>query len=301
MRILMPIDGTSSSNSAVEFVASRATLLKKPTEVELVNIQSPLPVRVARAVGKEIVKDHHAREAGQILKAPEARLSRAGANARSYYLVGTISEDLVEVVQGDPADLIVIGSHGHTGVTHLLFGSVAETVASSCTKPLLILRGEPAPKRDNLKVGLALDGSKFGLAAARFIAQHAALLGAKPSVTLVHVTLELTTLRVHGWIDREVQTGILPEQAEAMQRAAFEAVFGPVHQILKAAGIHAKEARLIADDPGLQIAAYAAKNKFDLLAMGSLGFGANRFAPMGSVANRVASRVRTPLLLVREA
>ena len=300
MRILMPIDGSACSKAAVDFVASRATLLKNPTHVELFNVQYPIPMRVTRALSKEIVHAHHDQEAGKILKRPEAKLRRAGATANSRYAVGTIDRDLVEVVRKDPADVIVIGSHGDSGLTHFLFGSVADKIAAACTKPLLILRSELAPKHDSLKVGIALDGSKYGVAAARFIAKHAALLGEKPSVFMVHVAPELETLTVHGWIDRQVKTGILPEHAAAMHQAAFDSVFGPVKTILKDAGIQAKEVQLVGGDAGQEIATYASKNKLDLLVMGSLGFGTNRFSPVGSVANRVASRVRTPLLLIRE-
>lgn len=300
MRILMPIDGSACSKAAVDFVASRATLLKKPTHVELFNVQHPIPMRVTRALGKEIVKAHHDREASEILKRPEAKLRRVGATASSRYRVGTIDHDLIEAVRKDPADVIVLGSHGDTGLTHFIFGSVADKIAAACTKPLLILRSEHPPKQESLKAGIALDGSKYGVAAARFVAKHAALLGEKPSVSLIHVAPELETLTVHGWIDRQVKTGILPEHATAMHQAAFEAVFAPVKAILKDAGISAKDVRLVGSDPGQEIATYASKNKLDLLVMGSLGFGTNRFSPVGSVANRVASRVRTPLLLIRE-
>lgn len=299
MRILMPIDGSASSKNAVDFVASRATLLKKPTNVRLFNIQYPIPMRAARALGKEIVKAHHEREASELLRSPTTRLNRAGAAASGDYLVGTIDHNLVEVVRNDPADLIVVGSRGDAGIAHLFLGSVAETVATCCDKPLLILRGQPVPKRDNLKVALALDGSKYGVAAAKFLAKHSALLGEKPTVTLLHVAPELSKVTIHGWIDRQVDTGILPQQVEAMHNAAFEAVFQPARMILQDAGIQPKEARLVGNDAGTVIATYVAKNKLDLIAMGSLGFGSSRFSPVGSTANRVASRVKTPLLLVR--
>jgi nucleotide-binding universal stress UspA family protein len=52
--------------------------------------------------------------------------------------------------------------------------------------------------------------------------------------------------------------------------------------------------------PADAIVEQAKKSKLDLLAMGSIGFGASRHTPMGSVATRVASRCRTALLLVRE-
>lgn len=300
MRILMPVDGSDYSKAAVAFVASRATLLKQPTDVELINVQYPVSQRVERAAGREIVQSHHKSEAAKVLKSATAALKRAGANATPQYVVGTIAHHLASIVANDRADLIVMGSHGDTGLKKLLLGSVANTVAVSCTKPLLILRGAPVPRRDSLKVGIALDGSPYGLAVARFVARHRDLFGASPSVSLIHVTPDLATITVPGWIEREVSTGIKPEQVAALQKAAFENVFKPVHDLLAAAGITATEVRLIGQVPADAIVEQAKKSKLDLLAMGSIGFGASRHTLMGSVASRVASRCRTALLLVRE-
>jgi nucleotide-binding universal stress UspA family protein len=300
MRILMPVDGSDYSKAAVAFVASRATLLKQPTDVELINVQYPVSQRVERAAGRETVESYHKSEAAKVLKSAAAALKRAGANATPRYVVGTIAHDLASIVANDRADLIVMGSHGDTGLKKLLLGSVANTVAVSCTKPLLILRGASVPRRDSLRVGITLDGSPYGLAVARFVARHRDLFGASPSVSLIHVVPDLTTITVPGWIEREVPTGIKPEQAAALQQAAFENVFKPVHDLLARAGITATEVRLVGQVPADAIVEQAKKSKLDLLAMGSIGFGASRHTPMGSVATRVASRCRTALLLVRE-
>jgi nucleotide-binding universal stress UspA family protein len=300
MRILMPVDASEYSKAAVAFVASRDTLLKRPTDVELVNVQYPVSLRVARAAGKEIVQAYHEAEATKALKSAAASLERAGANTAARYVVGTVAHDLGAIVANDRADLIVMGSHGDTGLKKLLLGSVASTVAAACTKPLLILRGAPVPRRDSLKIGIALDGSAYGLAVVRFVAKHRDLFGASPSVSLMHVVPDLTTISVPGWLEREVPTGIQPEQVEAMQRAAFDNVFKPAHELLARVGIQATEVRLVGQAPGDAIAAQATKRRLDLLAMGSLGFGASRHTLMGSVASRVASRCRTALLLVRE-
>ncbi len=300
MRILMPVDGSKYSKAAVAFVASRATLLKNPTDVELVNLQYRVPVRAARALGREMVQSYYEAEAAKVLKSAVTALKRVGANATARYAVGTLGDELASIVANDRADLIVMGSHGDGGLRKLLLGSVASTVAASCTKPLLILRGAATPRRNSLRVGIALDGSPYGVAVARFVAGHRDLFGASPSVSLIHVVPDLTKITVPGWIDREVATGIKPEQVEAMQKAAFENVFKPAHDLLARAGIAAAEVRLVGQVPGDAIAAQATKSKLDLLAMGSLGFGAARHTVMGSVATRVASRCRTALLLVRE-
>lgn len=297
----MQIDGSASCKQAVAFGASRATLMKAPMNVRLFNIQYSIPMQAARALGKEMVKAHYKREPSELLRSPTAQLKRAGDTASSDYLIRTNEPDLVDVVRNDPADLVIVGSRGDTGLAHLFLGSVAETVATCCNKPLFILRGQPVPKRDNLKVALALDGSKYGIAAAKFLSKYSALLSEKPTVTLLRVAPELSKVTIHGRMDREVNTGILPQQVEAMHSAAFEAVYQPVREIPLAARIHPRGARLVGNDAGTTIAAYAAKNKLDLIATGSLGFGSSRFSPVGSTANRVASRARTPLLLVRDA
>lgn len=299
MRILMPVDTSEFSKAAVAFVASRATLLKQPTELQLVNIQAKVPVRAARALGKDIVQAYYEAEAAKALKPALATLQQAGAHAAARHVVGTVANHLASIVANDRADLIVMGSQGETGLQKLLLGSTATTVAVSSTKPLLIVRGA-APKKDSLKIGIALDGSAYGLAAVRFVAGHRDLFGASPSVSLIHVVPDLTQVWVPGWIDKVVPTGIKPAQAQAMQEAAFTNVFGPAHELLAAAGLKAAEVRRIGQVPADEIAQHATQAKWDVLVMGSLGFGGSRHAVMGSVASRAAAHCKTSLLLVRE-
>jgi len=301
MRILMPVDGSSCSRSAVAFMASRVGLLHEPCEVALINVQAPVPLRAAQAVGREIVAAHHAAEAAQLFDPAISALQSAGAQVSARYEVGAIRRELVHAVQTETADLIVMSTHGETGLPHLLFGSVTETLAASCHKPLLILReGAPTDGR-SLQVGLALDGSLHGVAVARFLAAHADLLGPESTIALIHVAPVLSKMVVHGWRDREVATGIPPEQVAVMHEASFKAALEPAKAILQAAGLSTKEVRLVGGDPGTMIAAHAEADQLDLLAMGSVGFGTHRFARIGSVASRVASRSSAALLLVRES
>lgn len=300
MRILMPVDGSSFSKSAVAFVASRATLIKSQPDVELLNVQYRVTLRAARALGKEMVDSYQQSEANRVLKPALATLKRADLKASARYVVGTVADELAAIVAADAADLIVMGSHGHTGLKKLLFGSVANTVLASCTTPLLVLRGKPAPKKDSLKVGIALDGSKYGVAAVRFFVKHRDLFGATPTVTLVHVVPDLLNLVVPGYFARLPAPSLKPEQVEAMQAAAFENAMAPARKLLARAGIAATEVRLLGNNPDDQIAAYAMKSKRDLMALGSHGQGALESTVLGSVATRIAAQCQVPLLLVRE-
>ena len=295
----MPIDRSAFSQQAVDFVAARSRRMASPAEVELVNIQPPVPPRAGRALGREFVEAHHAAEAAGLLAPAAAALERAGVRASHLYKVGPVNPELASIVAEHAADLVVMASHGESGLTRLLFGSVTSMVAVSCHKPLLILRGA-VPPRESLQLLLALDGSPHGLALARFVAAQRDFFGSPPGILLVHVAPDLSRLALPGWTQREVATAILPAQAHAMQEAAFRSVFEPVREILRGAGLEGVEVRLVGSDPAEAIAAYAEEARPQVLAMGSVGFGGHRFSTLGSVAARVAARTATSLLLVRE-
>ena len=299
MRILMPIDGSTFSNAALAFIASRSTWIKTRPEVELLNVQYPVSPRVTRAAGKEEVRSYQESEANKVIKPALAALKRAGLSAQAKFVVGSPGSEVGRVAATDAADLIVMGSHGHTGFKSLLFGSVTEAVLASCDTPLLVLRSDAVPKKDSLKVGIALDGSKYGLAAVRYVVKHRALFGETPAVTLIHVAPDLMNLVVPGFFGDAAVPGFKLEQVAEMQRAAFERALVPARRLLQATGLQIAEARLTGNNPGDAIAAYATKTKLDVLALGSHGAGALRSSALGSVATRVATKCRNALLFIQ--
>ena len=300
MRILMPIDGSTYSKAALAFIASRSTLIKSQPDVELLNVQYPVPSRAARYAGKELVLSYHESEAKTVIKPALAMLKRSGLLAQSKFVVGSPGAEVGRIAAEDAADLIVMGSHGHTGFKNLLFGSVTQAVLASCNTPLLVLRSDAVPKNDSLKLGVALDGSKYGVAAVRFIVKHLALFGAAPSVTLIHVVPDVLNLVVPGFFGDAPVPGFKLEQVQEMQRAAFERAMAPARKLLQGKGIQVTEAQIVGNNPGDAIAAYSTKNKLDILAIGSHGNGALGSMLIGSVATRVAAKCRNALLFIQQ-
>lgn len=300
MRILLPIDGSTYSKAALAFIASRSTLIESQPDVELLNVQYPVSTRVVRGAGKALVQQHHESESNKVIKPALANLKRAGLRAHSRATVGSPGAEVGRIAAEDAADLIVMGSHGHTGFKSLLFGSVTQAVLASCNRPLLVLRSGAVSKKDSLKLGIALDGSKYGIAAVRFLVKQRALFGAVPALTLIHVVPDLLNLVVPGFFGDAPVPGFKPEQVTEMQRAAFERAMAPARKLLQGSAFQVTEAQLSSNNPGDAIAAYATKNKLDILAIGSHGEGALRSMVLGSVATRIAAKCRNALLFIQE-
>lgn len=299
MKILIPVDGSKFSRTAVDFVASRSTLVGANPEVEVLNVQMAIPSRATRVVGTDVVSSYYTDEAEKALKPARTRLQKAGLAPTVRFAVGNPADEISAAAAKDDVDLLVMGSHGHSALRGLLVGSVTNSVLAQTKTPILILRHRETPPADSLKVGIAIDGSKYGREAVKYVIRHGDLFGANPQITLIHVVADFA-----GALMPDMAGIALPAYSEedirAMQKKGFEAAVAPVRKLFQKAGLKPTEVCL-AGNAGDEIVAYAKKKKLDLLVMGSHGYGAFKAAVMGSVATRVAHTSDVPLLLVRKA
>lgn len=301
MKILIPVDGSVQANAALDFVASRSTLIGQAPDVHLLNVQPPLSVRVIRAIGREEAKAYQRAQADDVLRPAAARLKPAGIAAKASYVLGKRPDAIGAVAVRDGTDLIVMGSRGHSGLKGLLFGSMTNAVLAGCTKPLLVLRSARAPRRDSLSVGVAVDGSRYGQAAVRWTIRHRDLFGAEPRIELIHVIDHGRSAPppIKGLAYREAPVCELAGDGHALE-PAFAKVMAGASKLFAKAGMNVTAARLLGAAPGDAIAAYARRRQLDVLVMGSHGQGAFKSLVLGSVAMRVAARCDQPLLLIRE-
>ena len=89
---------------------------------------------------KEIVK--------RTKESANARLESVGIECgkdveqvKTYCRIGLPAKEIVALADGESADLIVVGTHGRTGVKHLVVGSIARSVLKTAHRPVLIVAG----------------------------------------------------------------------------------------------------------------------------------------------------------------
>jgi nucleotide-binding universal stress UspA family protein len=298
MKLLIPVDGSPYSEAALQFVAARRFPLATRPQIDLLNVQYPVPPRAGRAVGAELVRAWHEAESRRILKPAAGILADSQLEPAWFHRVGNPGLEIAKWAQKHDVDLIVMGSHGRTGRLGALLGSVAQTVLAECRTPVLLIRRDAKPRRGALRVGLAFDGSPYSLAALSFLIKHGAFFGERVNLHVAHAVDEVP-IQVRSALLNLASTEFTHEQIRAQRQQAFEQVMEPARVALGSAGLAATEAMLVSSNPGEAIAAWARLANLDLLVMGSHGMSALKLIALGSVAAGVGARCTTPLLLVR--
>ncbi len=142
-RILCPIDFSAHSDKALAYASTLAKEAgAKLLLVYVEDTQVPLDAGFAGYVPPPD-------ETEQLEKRLNAtRPTVEEVETEHHLLFGHPADAIVEFAQSHDIDLIVMGTHGRTGVARLLMGSIAESVVRRATCPVLTLKqptAEPAP------------------------------------------------------------------------------------------------------------------------------------------------------------
>jgi nucleotide-binding universal stress UspA family protein len=86
------------------------------------------------------IKDHMAQEAHDALERIRREEIPSDVDARLVVREGFVPEEIVAEAENGGHDLVVMGTHGHTGLERVLLGSVAERVIRACPIPVLVTR-----------------------------------------------------------------------------------------------------------------------------------------------------------------
>lgn len=142
-KVLVADDFSDSSRHAVEHAELIAT--KFGASVELVHViqaaaalQSPGgPFITPGLLGREETMEVEARAQ---LEHEADELRGRGLTVKPTVMTGDPLECIIRAAKEGKADLLVVGTHGRTGVTHLLLGSVAESILRAAPCPVLSVR-----------------------------------------------------------------------------------------------------------------------------------------------------------------
>lgn len=297
MKILVPVDLSPSSHNAVEFVATRKTLLGANAQIEILNVQTPLKRSATFLLGQGSISRYYEQHAERVFTRARAIMAREDLYVNECMLVGVPDQEIAREAERFKADLIVMGTRGLGALKGLFMTSVSTGVVSLAKCPVLLIRNGQSPKTDKLRVGIAVDGSAFGEAAARYAMRHIKLFGHGAEFFLINVVNDY-----HSAAFTNVTGMALPSLTESevkeLETNDFEDAVGKARPIFARAGVKPEEVCLIGN-PADELSRYAKENKLDLLIVGSHGYTRLESAVMGSTAAELTANGSVPVLVVQ--
>lgn len=202
-----------------------------------------------------------------------------GINVGTATRIGNAAEGILDYVDNGAPTLIIMATHGHSGISRWAVGSVADKVVRGASRqPLLLIRAKGAhpdvrAKRIFKKVLIPLDGSAESEAVIPFILELA-----------LSLEMEITLLRVIPKTNN-----VLASTEEYLQKWTNK---------LKDKNTQARyEVRV--GSPAECIIDLADELASDMVAMSTRGKTAMNIWPLGSVAQKVLLAGNTPLLLIK--
>jgi nucleotide-binding universal stress UspA family protein len=136
--ILLATDGSPASEPASEQAIDLATQVQARLLVMSVLAAASRPSEASTGQAVADSRDSLTAQAQAIVQ----RAKAAGANATFLVWEGEAGEAIVAAADSENADLIVVGSHGRSGVSRFLIGSVSDYVVRHAHCPVMVIRGK---------------------------------------------------------------------------------------------------------------------------------------------------------------
>ena len=207
LHILVPLDGSPRAERALQMAAAlaRQTLASEGAFVPLVTLFRVLDLSTWREMDFfEEARTQATKKATSYLETQAEGLRREGLTVETALRLGNPAEELLEQIMARRVELVVMSTHGRSGLARWALGSVAERVARSSPVPVLLIpdaapaRLETTGAQGTLSLShilVPLDGS---------VAAEAALPPAIEVARLLHAEIRLLNIFVPKFEERSL-------------------------------------------------------------------------------------------------
>lgn len=292
--VLIPLDGSP----VAERVLAHIERMISPRETSIILLYvlelQKYYTATSPAVLASFDSERWRQDAQGYLDRVAGELREMGFRVRPHVIEGDVATSICDVAEAQEIDLIAMTTHGRTGATRWVLGSVADRVVRSAKQPVLLVRTETAvsAKGGIQRILVPLDGSDLAELALPQAQQLAQEKNAEILTLRVIEPVEDIALYTAGG------TEILAEASTLDLEGSAEEYLKSVQQRLYTAGVTSRFT-LIRGRPAETILDVAQAEEVDLIVMSTHGrSGLSRWV-YGSVADKVLHGTQHPLLLIR--
>ncbi len=292
--IIVPLDGSELAERAVPVAAYLAR--RAGADLRLLHVHVPIPAQPIHVEGLPVIDEHmrSLRREHEQAYLEEASHRLAGhVGVATALLDGPIAAALAEYAQRSGARLMVMATHGRSGLERAWLGSVVDEMVRVSPVPLLLVRPEagfiPGPFR---RILVALDGSTL----AEAILDHAVHLArVEPEAEMILLDV-LQPLASAAWVPPTA--ALHAEDLLAREERARDYLHG-VSRRLQGAGLRVRARVEVAPSIASTILEVARGEGADVVALATHGRSGLVRLALGSVADKLVRGSRTPVLLFR--
>ncbi len=142
-KILVPVDGSSFSECIFDHVKTIATGCNVPEVTLLRVVEATRPDTILDFGASDVIENYRPSlraeaEAKDYLDKVSASLKEDGVAAKTVLVSGMPAEEILSYANNNQVDLIIMSTHGRSGVTSWAFGSVADRVIRHSMVPVII-------------------------------------------------------------------------------------------------------------------------------------------------------------------
>ncbi|WIV68037.1 universal stress protein [Natrialbaceae archaeon AArc-T1-2] len=140
--VLVPVDESEQSMQALEFALEEypdATITAFHV-IDPADFYAATGIEGGAMANYEQIRENHEQRAENLLGDVRDRADEKGVEIETEHVIGGVSRSIIEYAEEADVDHVAIGSHGRTGASRILLGSVAEKVARRSPVPVTIVR-----------------------------------------------------------------------------------------------------------------------------------------------------------------
>lgn len=306
--ILVPLDESERAEQVLPVAIRLArasggtiTLLEViPPPTEFGPYWGEPPLLVQRAIDTDLIS-----AAGYLAQLARREIF-TGVETETKTVCGPPASTICATAEEQEIDLIVMSSHGRTGLKRWALGSVAQKVARHSSVPVLVLREGCLEKLEPrtqaappLRALVALDGSQFAEAVITPAAELVAALAA-PARGALHLVRIVNVSSIHSEADRDVREQAIQEATIYLCTVVDEMGYGLAEKL----GLEVTWSVVASDDVAdtfIDMAEHGedTTERCNLIALTTHGRGGLQRWMMGSIAERVLEGAHLPVLIVR--
>jgi nucleotide-binding universal stress UspA family protein len=303
-RMLVPLDGSELAEKVIPYAKELAGRLD--LDLVLLHVENPMEqdsvpmhrayiermVEVMRTQSQEVQQRTGFKQGGKVVE------------VQGELTTGHPAEEILRYVDEKSIDLILMATHGRSGVRRWAMGGVADKVLRASKVPVWLVRaGIPEEivydKWPHMTILVPLDGSELS----ESVLPHVEMLARQRGAELVYIVLIRVCEPLFVSADYPQASMPLSWQEHVQQQIAW-AKSGAVDYLtevqkrLEGSGLRVRSDVLMGK-PADEIIEYAHKNPFNLIVMATHGRSGISRWEYGSVADKVLHGVYSPLFLVR--